>query len=466
MKKPVVVSKFRIAEHETGWKSRLQELLDANLDKRVNGKPASHKTCHNRATVLFQCFNLLHDLGFRIQDPVNLGNRHIELLCKEWHTQGKKASTMQERLSVLRIFSGWIGKPNMVGQLCTYLPNVDPKQLRVQRIAIKSKSWTANGIDTTEYIHRADQLDPIMGAILRMELAFGLRREEAVRIRPWKSDLGTDLRLYPGETKNGRPRDIPIETEIQRSVLDYVKSLVKKTHRLGWHELGDLYKSLRRYDRRLEQLGISKSSIGVSAHGLRAEYAENEALRQGLIPPSLGGFSGQMARDERQLIQSKVSESLGHSRINVTGAYYGSFERTAKDSVVESLLAFGVQVQTRPARVTVRFATTTTVATEFGPIDCDPGDAILTKASGAVDVMQRMRFDREFRAVGPTSEFERICRTGQAVQLKTDTELPATATRRGLSIKGGEWLVLLDEREILILADEAFRDSYMPVSCN
>jgi integrase len=447
----------------SGWKDQLQALLDQHLSARKDGKVASFKTQSNKALLLFRVFSRLHELGYKVE-PRNLGNRHVQIICADWYAKGTKASTMQNDLSVLRHFAGWIGKKKMIGPLKDYLPEVDPKTLVVKRAAEKSKSWTANGIDTTQVIHAADDLDPLMGAILRMQLAFGLRRAEAVMLRPWKSDFGDMLRIFNGESKSGRPRDIPIDTVIQRQVLDYVKSLVKKHERLGWHGTGDLQKNIRKYDTMMAKLGISKGLLGVSGHGLRAEYAENESMRLGLLPPTLGGKRDQMPKEDREKIQMQVSESLGHSRVSVTTSYYGSFARgQGKDQVIDLLMSFSIGVQTRPQTREVRFATDITFQTEFGPQPCQPGDALLTEDNGAVIKVSRAVFDADWRPCdngqrGEPGQFERIIRTGRAVQIKIFTTIPPALYRPELHLEAGQWLVDLEGvKDLIVMADEDFR---------
>jgi hypothetical protein len=78
----------------------------------------------------------------------------------------------------------------------------------------------------------------------------------------------------------------------------------------------------------MRAIGITKDRVGTSGHGLRAEYAENIALLQGVVPPTLGGKGGQLPKDELSARLRHVSENLGHSRESVTGAYYGSFRKT------------------------------------------------------------------------------------------------------------------------------------------
>src|SRR5713226_7827057 len=117
---------------------------------RTNGEIASHSTTTSVAQALHTCFNNLYDLGYNIQDPKNLDGRHVAALCRHWHQRTLKVSTIQSRLSALRIFSGWIGKPGMVTSLQDYLPDVDKNKLKVRKVATDSKSWSDHGIDVAE----------------------------------------------------------------------------------------------------------------------------------------------------------------------------------------------------------------------------------------------------------------------------------------------------------------------------
>jgi integrase len=311
----------------------LNHLLSQHASKRVNGNVASHLTSSSYGAVLTKCFSQLHKLGYKLQDPRNIGEKHIEALCRFWLESGRKASTMQSELSKLRIFCGWIGKAGMVKNLVEILPDVDRARLKSIKVAKKSKSWSENGIDVTAKIREGDELDWRFGLMLRMSLAFGLRRKEAVQLKPWKSDKGEKLAVY--EAKNGRPRDVYIDTPEQRAVLDYVKSkIVSKSGFLGWEttergEKATLEYSIGRYNRSMAKIGITKNDVDTSGHGLRAQFAENAALIANMIPPTLGGTRGQMDREDLNVKRAQVSELLGHSRISITASYYGSFGREA-----------------------------------------------------------------------------------------------------------------------------------------
>jgi integrase len=48
---------------------------------------------------------------------------------------------------------------------------------------------------------------------LRLQQAFGLRREEAIKLQPRWADRGDYLQLKASWTKGGRERTVPIRTE-------------------------------------------------------------------------------------------------------------------------------------------------------------------------------------------------------------------------------------------------------------
>ncbi len=134
--------------------------------------------------------------------------------------------------------------------------------------------------------------------------------------------------------KGGRARNVPITNSYQREVLDYVKERVPKRDAMGWKTTrrgnpATLEYNLKEYERRMDEIGITKSAAGVSGHGLRAEFAENAAMTnpdKPFVPPTLGGTAEQMSAADLDQALSQVSEMLGHSRPGVTSSYYGRFE--------------------------------------------------------------------------------------------------------------------------------------------
>ena len=334
--------------------AQLNDLLAKHANERVNGKVASMRTQELTHDVLHKVFKDLKRLGYHLEKPQNIGDRHIEALVKLWHEEGKANSTMQNQLSRLRIFADWIGKPGLVRKkgIPAYLPEVAADTLVVRVNADHSKAWITNGIDVVAKIRQAERVDDRFGLMLMMQLAFGLRREEVLKCRPWKADEGEFLRVFPGEGKNGRPRLIPIQNAQQRAILVYVKSRVKITKAIGWEYTasGDhatLEKNIRRYAHCAEKVGMTKKDAGVTGHGLRAQFAENAALLAKFVPPTLGGDRHMADANDLLLGRMKVAEALGHSEISITGPYYGQFKRgtptfdpTAHKRIIESGLKF------------------------------------------------------------------------------------------------------------------------------
>src|SRR5438128_7412753 len=62
---------------------------------------------------------------------------------------------------------------------------------------------------------------------LRLQAAFGLRREESIKIIPKWADRGDRLVLKDSWTKGGRTREIPVRSLEQRQLVEEAKALAK-----------------------------------------------------------------------------------------------------------------------------------------------------------------------------------------------------------------------------------------------
>ncbi len=317
--------------------AELARLLADKGTQRINGGVASNRTRALAHETLFGFVRELHAGGKFVQHLRNLDASHALWLVTHWSQRKIAPSTLAQRMTALRKLYRWIGKSDALSSAAEHLASLPDDARRVHYAADKSKAWTEHDIDVPEAIARADRLDARFGLMLRMVAAFGLRRSEVLQCKPWIADRGIALRIFPGEAKGGRPREIPIEKPWQRNILDLVKSNLGKTESMGWaqgaggrqiQDRARLKYCKGRYARCMRAIGITKDRVGTTGHGLRAEYAENMALIQGVIPPTLGGRGDQMPADELSAKLRHVSENLGHSRESVTSAYYGSFRQT------------------------------------------------------------------------------------------------------------------------------------------
>lgn len=321
------------------WQNKVIETMKSAGKFRVNGKVASERTQTLTKDVVFAAFRQWHELGYKIQDPKNLRERHIEVLVKHWwYCQHKKPKTIQNDLSRLRVFCAMLGKPGMVGSVQKYLPDVDPELLKVRSAAQTTKSWSGNGIDLVAKFREVDEREPRLGLMLRLELGFGLRREEVLKCNPHAQDYGHYLQVFPGMGKGGRWRNIPIASTAQRELLDYVKARVPKNKPLGWEytragRAASLEQNIRRYENLMTSFGFTKADAGVTGHGLRAQFAENHALLLGMMPSTMGGEAGQLDSADLGVLKVKVAQALGHNRPSVTSAYIGAFKVAADDQI-------------------------------------------------------------------------------------------------------------------------------------
>lgn len=326
------------------WQQKVNDAMKSAGAYRVNGKPASERTQTLTKEVMYASIRVLHEQGYKIQDPKNLGERHIEVLVKHWwYCQHKKPKTIQNDLSRLRVFCAMLGKPGMVGSVHKYLPDVDPELLKVRSATQTTKSWSGNGIDLVAKFREVDEREPRLGLMLRLELGFGLRREEVLKCNPHAQDFGQYLQVFPGMGKGGRWRNIPISSTAQRELLDYVKARVPKNKPLGWEhtragEATSLEQNIRRYENLMASFGFTKADAGVTGHGLRAQFAENHALLLGMMPPTMGGHAGQLDGGEVGVVKVKVAQALGHNRPSITSAYIGSFKASGRDNANDKAL--------------------------------------------------------------------------------------------------------------------------------
>ena len=318
-------------------------LVTAKAATRVNGNSASNETIEKSKEILGEMAIRMWRLGFKITNLNALGDKHITAFVRDHWACGASAKHMSAVMTELNKLDDWINKPGLVKAKETYLPEVDPSEFKTSMVAKKSKSWTENGIDIGLKIAEADRKDKKFGLMLRMCLALGLRRCEVLQILPWKDDRADFFDIRPGVAKGGRARTIPYLSPAQKEVVEYVKSQIKRTEHLGWSdpvlrgEKGLLERNEKRYSQYMSDIGINKLEAGVTGHGLRAEYSEDMSMLLGLIPATRGGTKGQMSQDDEDTIRLQISENMGHSRINVTSAYYGKLTQKIQNSRGERL---------------------------------------------------------------------------------------------------------------------------------
>lgn len=269
----------------------------------------SFETRVGRERQLTAIANQLHELGFRQLQATSLKQKHVQALVDHWLGQNLSPGTIKNRMSCLRWWAEKVNRRAVVaGSNDVY--GIPDRQF----VSTQSK---AKDLEQT-------QLQKVKDEHVRMSLclqqAFGLRREEVIKIRPRWADRGDHLHLKASWTKGGRERIVPIRTEAQRALLEQAK------HLAGSGSLtprGRSYiEQLRIYERHTANAGLSKM------HGLRHAYAQRRYFElTGWPSPHEGGPSKKALTPVQQQIDQRarmaISKELGHAREQITAVYLG-----------------------------------------------------------------------------------------------------------------------------------------------
>jgi site-specific recombinase XerC len=185
----------------------LKQLCRRNRD-------GSFATQANRERILDLIADQLHEMGFHHMDAHSLKPKHVEKLVSHWLGEELAPGTIKNRMSALRWWAEKVGKQNVVVRTNAAYGIAD----RVY-VTNESKAKEPDG----------DQLarirDPYTIMSLRLQTAFGLRREESIKIVAQWADRGDRLVLKASWCKGGREGEIPIHTLEQRQVVDEAKAL-------------------------------------------------------------------------------------------------------------------------------------------------------------------------------------------------------------------------------------------------
>ena len=324
----------------------LQEILRTHNDRHaVKPKGVSFKTQEERANALFRCFRDLHALGYKVKNPYCLGGRHIAALVEDWTSAEPRSrqrtlspATIQAELSHLRTFACWIGKAGLVRRAEAYVN--DPELVTRHYVATKDKAWSAQALDPEALIRSVEAHDVWVGAQLRVARAFGLRVKEAVMLRPHEAEKRAvagepasageaNLEVYRG-TKGGRLRLIPIDTPAKCLALETARKLVPSESGFLADPRRSLKQNLDRLYNVMKRFGITRRTLGITAHGLRHGYAGDryEAIA-GVPAPVRGGTPPDRETDRRSRL--RVAEELGHGRPQILGAYVGARRTVVRD---------------------------------------------------------------------------------------------------------------------------------------
>ena len=197
------------------------------------------------------------------------------------------------------------------------------------------KTWEGSEVSFADAVERVHIEEPWVAMALIAQDAFGLRRREAIRWHPERDiDLAGGLIQIRVGAKGGRPSIIPIEHHWQHLAAEGLNQFVQKRNLDTLKVQGTdqalapadktLLESIYRYTNVFKPVGFNKKQLGVTGHWLRAGYVCRRLSELGVIPVVKGGEGAHEDAEQDAIVHRLVSESVGHSRKNVIGAYAGA----------------------------------------------------------------------------------------------------------------------------------------------
>lgn len=280
----------------------LRQLCQRNRD-------GSHATQADRQRSLNLAARQLREAGFRQMRATSLKGKHVEALLQRWQSEGLSAGTLKNRMAHLRWWAEKVGKAGILPADNTML-------------GIPERRYVSNENKAKEIGDRLGRItDPHVRMSLRLQAAFGLRREESIKFQPRYADRGDHIAIKGAWAKGGRDRAVPITTQEQRAVLDGARRLAG---------LGSLIPSHKTYIQQRHVYDGQCKAAGLSnMHGLRHRYAQMryEVLTGWRAPAAGGPGKTQLSSSQRmsdQHARQQISRELGHERMKVTAIYLGT----------------------------------------------------------------------------------------------------------------------------------------------
>ncbi len=291
--------------------STKHDLKHSVLSILKHNKDGSFATQANRKTQLLKLADDLLARGFYLRTIHQLKAKHIYQMVDSWKKAGLNVGTIKNRMANIRWLCEKLNKPGLIPTNNDAL-NIEKRQY----LSNRDKSIELDE-DKLEKIS-----DPDVKMSLRLQQAFGLRKEESIKIKIQEAEQGDNLCLQGSWCKNGRSRVVPIRTPEQWEVIEACKKHIGDANRSLITIDKSYYQQMKKYENELAKAGIHK------AHGLRHAYAQQRYFElTGWLAPAKGGPSKNKLSAEQKVLNMQaremISEELGHERASITAIYLG-----------------------------------------------------------------------------------------------------------------------------------------------
>ncbi len=324
-------------------KHDLRELVKHDIHRpfsrtRHSKNRISEKTIRDRWKFWWRLVDVLYASGLKLEKIRNFGEKHLEALFADWDRRQLRARTIQNHLPNLRYLARQIGKQNCLEPIIEAYSERKAREARERIDALlasgenspevvdiqKGKAWGAHGVDAVCVIDQIMADDSLVALQLLLMRTFGMRVREAHRFRPSRDWQDDHITLRSG-TKGGRTRIIPVQDEEQRQLLEHARKVARQQ---GGSMMPERYpeKSWRSYYYSvLRRHGVTRKILGVTSHGLRHEYAQEQyqavADKAAPVVSGAGAPWNPAEIEQDRTARLEVSAHLGHGRYDITRHY-------------------------------------------------------------------------------------------------------------------------------------------------
>ena len=180
-----------------------------------HNRDGSRNTQATRKKRLMLAADQLVDEGYQLEHINKLKYKHVQYLVEYWLNQGLSSDTIKNRMTDLRWITQKLGKHDLIPANNGVLDIP-----RRKYIINKDKSITL----TEEKLSKIQ--DPNVKRSLILQQAFGLRREESIKVRINQAVVNDELHLQGSWCKDGRPRIVKIQYTEQWEAIKLCKAYV------------------------------------------------------------------------------------------------------------------------------------------------------------------------------------------------------------------------------------------------
>lgn len=193
----------------------------------------------------------LGEAGYHIKSAHGLKERHAKVLLQLWRDQGKKASTIRSRWSILRMWMLALGRAGAVGPVEQYWPAIPAPE---QKGAGKGENLHDKTVSEAQMTELMRASDPTHWYVERLHQELGVTVQEALSFDSHMATKALTGRLVLSSSGDGF-RTVSASAQSQVSLVQEIEAFIamRGRQRLMWSDM-PLAAALKRHQNRLAYL--------------------------------------------------------------------------------------------------------------------------------------------------------------------------------------------------------------------